>query len=160
MVYSGIMTQELKKPEAYCVGINKKGIEVDTTAKWLIMAKLCFSTSLIIVVTNIGAAVASCFGPESAGVKLCKYLNSMTSCPFIANCFVIPFTIFAAYSKPCYEMLDPITGLETKTGPLASEFKGFKIIWILMLALSISLAILGFLIMCIVGCVVARAAAK
>ena len=52
VIYSGIMMQLLKQSGLVCSGINKKGEQVDIVAKYLIMAKLCFATSIIFAVLN------------------------------------------------------------------------------------------------------------
>ncbi len=46
------MMQLLKQSGLVCSGINKKGEQVDTVAKYLIMAKLCFATGIIFAVLN------------------------------------------------------------------------------------------------------------
>ena len=99
VIYSGIMMQQLKQPGMECSGYNKKGELVDTLAKYLIMAKLCFSTSLIVAVTNISAGIFSIISKEPGKMfTLCKALNACGGCAFFANCVVIPVTIFAQYS--------------------------------------------------------------
>ena len=94
-----------------CSGYNKKGELVDTLAKYLIMAKLCFSTSLIVAVTNISAGIFSIISKEPGVMyNLCKALNGFGGCAFFANCVVIPVTIFAQYSSPCHKTVSD-TGL-------------------------------------------------
>ena len=154
VVYSGIMMQQLKKPGIVCKGFDKNGDEVDALAKYLIMAKLCFSTSLIIAVTNISAGIFSiCSKEPGVMTKLCKALNGCAGCAFFANCVVIPVTIFAQYSRPCHKIILP-DEVEID-GPLEAQYKGFKIIWIVMLALSFGLILIFLLFLCIMICCLA-----
>ncbi len=96
------------------------------------MALLCFITSIIVASTQVLGALANCIKPEGAVGKLCGTINGCAGLAFCSNCIVIPVTIFASSSKPCYQ----------EGGPFESQYKGFKLIWILMLALSLSLAVL------------------
>ena len=132
-----------------CTGFDKNGKEVDALAKYLIMAKLCFSTSLIIAVTNISAGLFSiCSKGPGVMSNLCKALNGCAGCAFFANCVVIPVTIFAQYSKPCHKI--SFTDEVELDGPLAAQYKGFKIIWIVMLAVSFGLILIFFLLFCLI----------
>ena len=129
-----------------CTGFDKNGKEVDALAKYLIMAKLCFSTSLIVAVTNISAGISSIWPGKIA--NLCKAINGCAGCAFFANCVVIPVTIFAQYSKPCHKI--SFTNEVELDGPLAAQYKGFKIIWIVMLAVSFGLILIFFLLFCLI----------
>ena len=134
-----------------CTGFDKNGKEVDALAKYLIMAKLCFSTSLIVAVTNISAGISSIWPGKIA--NLCKAINGCSGCAFFANCVVIPVTIFAQYSRPCHKIILP-DEVEID-GPLEAQYKGFKIIWIVMLALSFGLILIFLLFLCIMICCLA-----
>ena len=138
-----------------CTGIDKNGKEVDALAKYLIMAKLCFSTSLIIAVTNISAGLFSiCSKGPGVMSNLCRALNGCAGCAFFANCVVIPVTIFAEYSKPCHK-ISFANGVELD-GPLEAQYKGFRIIWIVMLAVSFGLILIFLMLFCIMCCCLAK----
>ena len=138
-----------------CTGIDKNGKEVDALAKYLIMAKLCFSTSLIIAVTNISAGLFSiCSKGPGVMSNLCRALNGCAGCAFVANCVVIPVTIFAEYSKPCHK-ISFANGVELD-GPLEAQYKGFRIIWIVMLAVSFGLILIFLMLFCIMCCCLAK----
>ena len=149
-VHSGIMYQDLK--ESSCpLQPNKDGELVDVTKKWRTMALLCFITSIIIATTQVLGALANCIKPDGAVGKLCGSINGCAGIAFCANCFVIPITIFASYSKPCY----------AEGGPFEAEYKGFKTIWIVMLALSLSLFVFMIIFMvCMVACLAIFARGK
>ena len=135
-----------------CTGFDKNGEEVDALAKYLIMAKLCFSTSLIIAVTNISAGLFFiCSKEPGLMTNLCKALNGCAGCAFCANCIVIPVTIFAHYSKPCHKI--SLADEVELDGPLAAQYKGFKTIWIVMLAASFGLILIFLFLFFIITCV-------
>ena len=70
-------------------------------------------------------------------------------CPaFFTNCILIPVVIWNDYSKDCVKGTGD--GL-TNVGPLAAEYKGFRIIWIVMMACTGGLAALFLLIICCAG---------
>ena len=143
----------------YCVGLNNDGEAVDVTEKYAIMAKLCFSTSLILTITNIaGGVFGACNkeGTPNGMQKLCGMLNCCGAIAFIANCFVIPITIFSAASADCHINDDTPMAYAT----LDSEFKGFKTIWIVMLAVSGGTLVLFFLVCCLMICCLGAAAMK
>ena len=135
-IHSGIMYYQLKD-ETCDFQLNKDGELVNVTKKWRTMALLCFITSIIVAATQVLGALANCIKPDGAVGKLCGSINGCAGIAFCSNCFVIPITIFASYSKPCYE----------EGGPFESQYKGFKLIWILMLALSLSLLVLMVIFM-------------
>ena len=140
-----------------CSGTNKDGITVDVTAKYLIMAKLCFSTSLILAVTNIfGGILGACNkeATQNGFQKLCGMLNSCGAIAFIANCFLIPITIFSMASDSCHTN----DGNPMAYSTLDAQFSGFKTIWIVMLAVSGGTIVLFFLTCCIMICCLGAAA--
>ena len=109
------------------------------------MAKFCFSTSLIIAVTNLSAGIyAIAFKGPGFMHNLCKVLNGCAGCAFFANCVVIPVTIFTQSSTPCHRAFT-VDGVELN-GPLEAQYNGFKTIWIVMLVVSFSLIIIFMLL--------------
>ena len=147
-----MMMKQMQTEHPVC-GLQKKanGELVDVDKKWLTMAKLCFSTSLIMTVLATLSSVCTIIKPDN---KFNKTINGISSCAgiaFIANCFVIPLCIFAQYSKPCLGFTmdannEPVPGVYEK------YYKGFKTIWICMLALSLGLFVLVVLFMCCLFC--------
>ena len=119
------------------------------------MAKLCFSTSLIIAVTNISAGLFTMLSVDVL-TSLCKAINGYAGTAFFANCVVIPVTIFAQYSSPCHKTVSA-TGLEFD-GPLEAQYKGFKTIWIVMLVCSFSLILIFGMLLCLMACCLAALA--
>ena len=156
LIYSSIMWKHLNELPT-CTGFDKNGVLVNATEKWMIMTKLVWSTSLIGTVTCFFAGVFSMCQPGGGLSQCCSSLASCNSCAFIANFFVIPYTIFASYSKPCYETVDPITGVMVKNGPYSKEYFGFRTIWITMLSVS-GAVLLGVCCVCIIFCCIAGAA--
>ena len=107
------------------------------------MAMLCFVTSIIAASTQVLGSIANCIKPGGFVKKCCDTFNSCAAIAFCSNCIVIPVTIFAQYSKPCY----------VEDGPFESQYKGFKLIWILMLSLSLSIFFLIIILfICAVCC--------
>ena len=136
-------------------GLQKKsnGKMVDVDKKWLTMAKLCFSTSLIMTVLATLSSVCTIIKPVNKFNKTIDGLSSLAGIAFVANCFVIPLCIFAQYSKPCLDTTDENN--ETVPGVYEKYFEEFKTIWISMLALSLGLF---FLVVLCIGCMIGSAA--
>ena len=116
-----------------CTGYNKKGDLVDTRAKYLIIAKLCFSTSLIMAVFSIFGGcciVLSEFKGPRTQLSIAYIVCAGSA--FFANVVMIPLTIFSEYSLPCHKTVSD-TG-HVYNGVLDAQYQGFKTIWIVMLA--------------------------
>ena len=151
-ISSGLMMRQMQTEAPNC-GFQQKanGETVDVDKKWLTMAKLCFSTSLIMTVLVFLSSVCTIIKPDN---KFNKTINGLSSCAgvaFVANCFVIPLCIFAQFSKPCLGVTmdannQPVEGVYEK------YYKGFKSIWICMLALSLGLFVLIALTFCCLMC--------
>ena len=108
-VYSGIMMVQLKQP-----GMVARRC-YNTLRKYQIMAKLCFSTSLIMLVMGIITApyfVRRKLGKNSdhddcrCSSIWCPYyctlfINIPAVCAFIANFILIPLTIFEKHERHC-----------------------------------------------------------
>ena len=159
-VYSGMMMTSLAKDDAwYCTGTNEDGSPIDLNPQYLTMARLCFSTSLILVITNIAGGVLGALNNEgtvAVGMqKLCGMLNCCGAIAFLANCFVIPLTIFSAATDRCIGQ-----GLSEGEILIAKDQKGFKTIWIVMLAVSGGTLVLFFLVCFLVICIAGVAAMK
>ena len=122
---------------------NTDGL-VDVDAKWLTMAKLCFATSVMISVFMVLSGIATIIKPDNGFSKLPDCCTALMCPAFTANCILIPVVIFSDYSKGCIEPGE-------KEGPYDAEYKGFKLIWILMLALTLGLFALFFLLICCAG---------
>ena len=120
-----------------CTGYNQKGDLVDTRAKYLIIAKLCFSTSLIMAFFSIFAlcyiAASIANGPADKGMKInltLTYIVCAGSALF-PNVVMIPLTIFSKYSLPCHKYSNDTD--HVYHGVLHAQYQGFKTIWIVML---------------------------
>ena len=126
-----------------CTGYNQKGDLVDTRAKYLIIAKLCFSTSLITAVFSI---FALCYIGLTHDLKLVWIIPYIlwAVVPLFANVVMIPLTIFSKYSLPCHNTVSD-TG-HVYHGVLDAQYQGFKTIWIVMLAVPCVLIITSVLI--------------
>ncbi len=105
LIYSGVMMQQLKQPGMECMGYDKEGEPVDATAKYLIMAKLCFSTSFIILVTSIILFVLNCL-VQNTRAEVIYLIIKLIFDPIVSlsNLVVIPVTIFAQWSAPCHKI--------------------------------------------------------
>ena len=132
-----------------CTGYNKKGDLVDTRAKYLIIAKLCFSTSLIMAFFSIFAlcyiAASIANGPADKGMKInltLTYIVCAGSALF-PNVVMIPLTIFSKYSLPCHKYSNDTD--HVYHGVLHAQYQGFKTIWIVMLAVPCVLIITSVL---------------
>ena len=125
-----------------CTGYNQKGDLVDTRAKYLIIAKLCFSTSLITAVFSI---FALCYIGLTHDLKLVWIIPYIlwAVVPLFANVVMIPLTIFSKYSLPCHNTVSD-TG-HVYHGVLDAQYQGFKTIWIVMLAVPCVLIITSVL---------------
>ena len=129
-----------------CSGYNKKGDLVDTRAKYLIIAKLCFSTSLIMAVFSIfgGCCIGLSKGTGPRTQLSIAYIVCAGSA-FFANVVMIPLTIFSEYSLPCHKTyFEPF--VYEYNGVLVAQYQGFKTIWIVMLAVPCVLIITSVLI--------------
>ena len=113
-----------------CFGYNKKDELVDTRAKYLIIAKLCFSTSLITAVFSI---FALCYIGLTHDLKLVWIIPYIlwAVVPLFANVVMIPLTIFSKYSLPCHKYSNDTD--HVYHGVLHAQYQGFKTIWIVML---------------------------
>ena len=129
---------------------KKNGEMVDVDKKWLTMAKLCFSTSLIMTVFTVLSSVTTIIKPDNKLSGMLNNCGAITAPAFIANCFVIPFCIFSQYSKPCVET-QMVNGKEVK-GVYHKEYENFRTIWICMLVLSIGLFLIVLIFMCCLMC--------
>ena len=125
-----------------CTGYNKKGDLVDTRAKYLIIAKLCFSTSLITAVFSIFALFYIGLTHDLKLLWIIPYIL-WTVVPLFANVVMIPLTIFSKYSLPCHNTVSD-TG-HVYHGVLDAQYQGFKTIWIVMLAVPCVLIITSVL---------------
>ena len=146
-----MMMKSLGEQGAVC-GIHpkKNGEMVDVDKKWLTMARLCFSTSLIMTVFTLISSVATIIKPDNTISRKVDTCSALTVPAFIANCFVIPLCIFSQYSKPCVE-IQWKNGEEVK-GVYHQEYENFRTIWICMLALSIGLFVVVLIFMCCIAC--------
>ena len=154
-IYSGIMWQQLRKNEVVCVSIalNDDAEPIDIRKKWVVMAGYCFFSSLAVFAFQFIVAVLICIKPQDNAIaNMLNQLSGCAGCAWCANCFIIPFTIWASWSEGC-------TG---SAGDLdvnySAQYKGFRLIWILMLALSGGLCILICVMMVCCGAILAAKA--
>ena len=154
-IYSWIMWDQLRKNEVICLGgFKDNGEAVDVRKKWVVMAGYCAISSLVVFALQFIVAIAICIKPM--GNTLANGINQISglaSCAWCANCFIIPLTIWAGWSDGC-------TGRGTEIdGSYAAQYRGFRLIWILMLAVSGGLCILICVMMtCCAGILAAKAA--
>ena len=147
-VYSGIMMSQITEAIGcgqYCDGMERK---------YLIMAKFCFASSLIVLIMSIIATPiifrrmrGKDFYPKlycSYDCKRCsKYcyttctfiFSIAAACIFFANFILIPCTIFIKYKD--------------ETTVLSAAYKGFLTIWILMLVFPIVLIAMICILVCL-----------
>ena len=101
------------------------------------MAQYCFWTTLILSVIAVLAGIINCV-TKKAAKGLCVVIL-LSGVVVIGNCIFIPCVLFSDYSKQsdCVGTIDPVTGKLILDGPLATEYKFFKLIWILISCVSV-----------------------
>ena len=135
-----------------CPGVDKHGKSFDVTHTWLVMAKYVFSTTLILLVVNLVFGIMNAFIPELK--KVSDSIHALAGSLCFGNVIFIPCVIFAKYSRDCVGHSNPaISKNWIPDGPLGQEYKAFKTIFIVMLALSTSVFVIFLLFaMCIACC--------
>ena len=135
--YSGIMMSQITEAIdcQNCSGMERK---------YLIMANFCFGSSITMLFMSICATpwiYCEIRRKKEALTDCCCYkwhaiiFFIAAVCVFFANFILIPSTIFIQYKD--------------ETTVLSAAYKGFLIIWIIMLALPIVLIAMFSILMCL-----------